>query len=626
MKIRSFSIENFKSLENISVDKCLDFHALIGANSAGKTSIFDALNLIKLLTKIFPNPHLVTKGISGFETKSIVLDLHIDLDDDERKNYLLNFFHIIESKTNELLQTNTLNQIHLQITILFYGGLVTNKIAEHYVFPSLLEITTEDSISKIISYDGKNISFKNQFALDNRLTGRSFSNCVATIGKSSTPPNNQGYFQQNLFSGRFLRDLIANIRYVEAIRETHKKVSTSYFDKEAEIGQRGENLANFMDTLWTNNNEQYLEIEKYCKEIFPNIETIRPKKLSDNNIVLEVHKKNLKTPITLDSDGRGLDQALVIIWRIATSPERTIWLVDEPEIHLHPGAQKLLYEFFQNEISKNKQIFVSTHSMVFIHRCEEIQISVLLYKDGITELSSLQNLVNVETSGETNRIKARDIVYDALGYDSSQSLEYTTIVTVEGKTDEKIFKIFANTLGKPIDLKLVKFIPVGNKRDAKRFTPVLRYTVAKKLIIILDNDDQDPEQLKQSIQSQESEYKKKIGLEKSLLKDEEFCFYDKDAYSIESYLLDAEAIGKSEGLDKDKIEEIKKRLTIEQVKERKDREKPKTLLSNIWSDFGLGNYDDESPEKIAKNMSKLSLLRFPEISEIIDKINGNYSE
>ena len=61
------------------------------------------------------------------------------------------------------------------------------------------------------------------------------------------------------------------------------------------------------------------------------------------------------------------------------------------------------------------------------------------------------------------------------------------------------------------------------------------------------------------------------------------------------------------------------------MKEKKDRERPKTLLSNIWSDFGLGNYDDESPEKIAKNMSKLSLLRFPEISEIIDKINGNYS-
>ena len=30
-------------------------------------------------------------------------------------------------------------------------------------------------------------------------------------------------------------------------------------------------------------------------------------------------------------------------------------------------------------------------------------------------------------------------------------------------------------------------------------------------------------------------------------------------------------------------------------------------------------------EKIAKNISKLSLLKFPEISEIIDKINEKYT-
>jgi len=623
MKIRSFSIENFKSLENVTVNECSDFHALIGANSAGKTSIFDALNLIKLIGKNFPNPQLVTKGLHDFEKKSIVVDLHIDLDDHERRNYLSHSFHIVENKIDELLLTDALREIHLKITIFLYGDKTTNRIAEYIVFPSLLEITTDAENITIVNFDGTNITFKGQTTLDNDLHKRTFSNYLNNVGSSGISPNGEQYMQENLFSGRFLLDFISNMRYIEAIRETHKKVPISYFDQEASIGQRGEQLANFMDTLWTNKNEQYLEIEKYCKVIFPNIEKIRPKKLPDNEIILEVHKKNIEKPLTLDSDGRGLDQALVVIWRMATSPENTIWLVDEPEIHLHPGAQKLLYEFFQNEISKNKQIFVSTHSMVFIHRCKEEQISILLYKDGVTELSSLQNLVNVETTEEINQDQARDIVYNALGYDSSQSLEYTTIVAVEGKTDERILKIFANVLETPIDERLVKFIPVGNKNDAKRFTPILKYTVSKKMIIILDNDNQNPKELKQSIQNQESEYKKKIGIEKSLLKDEDFCFYDKNVYSIESYLLDAEAIGKAGSLENNKIEEIRKRIADDQVKQKKDREKPKTLLSNIWSDFGLGNYNDESPEKIAKNMSKFSLLKFPEISEIINKINGD---
>ena len=626
MKIHSFSIENFKSLENVSVNECSNFHALIGANSAGKTSIFDALNLIKLMGQYIPNPQLVTKGIHDFEQKSIVVDLRVDLDDDERRNYLLHLFHIVKNKTEQLLATNALRKIHLKITILVYGDKIVDKRSALLVFPSLLEITTDGGNIVIVYYDRGILNVKGQFASNNDLVDRTFENYLKDVGYSGNIPENSNPHNPSLFLGAFLRDLIANIRYIEAIRETHKIVATSFFDQEAGIGQRGEQLANFMDTLWTNQNEQYLEIEKYCKAIFPNIEKIRPKKLPNNQIILEVHKKNIEQPITLNSDGRGLDQALVVIWRIATSPEKTIWLVDEPEIHLHPGAQKLLYEFFQNQIAKNKQIFVSTHSMVFIHRCEEKQISILLYKDGVTELSSLQNLVNAETTENVTQNQAREIVYGALGYDSSQSLEYTTIVAVEGKTDEKILKIFANILEKPIDEKLIKFVPVGNKNDAKRFAPILKYAVSKRTIIILDNDNQDPTKLKEAIQNQENEYKKKSGIQKSILKEDEFCFYDEDAYSIEYYLLNADIIGKIGNLDENSIEKIRKKIIGEQAKPKKDREKPKNLLVNIWSDFGLGKYDDETSEKIAKNLPKFFLLQFSEISKIIDKINGNYSE
>jgi len=419
-----------------------------------------------------------------------------------------------------------------------------------------------------------------------------------------------------------LVDLSENLRYVVAIRETHKKVASAYFDQEKNIGQRGEQLVNFMETLWTNDDERYRQIENYCKSIFPNIEKIRPKKLPNNEIIIQIHKKNINIPITLDSEGRGLDQALVLIWRIATSPENTIWLVDEPEIHLHPGAQKLVYEFFQNEISRNKQIIVATHSMVFIHRCKEEQISILLYKDGLTELSSIENIVNAETVLGESRENIRSKVYEALGYDSSQSLEYTTIVAVEGKTDKTILKMFAEIIEKPIDEKFVQFIPMGNKNDVGRFTPILKYAVSKRTLIILDNDYQNPEELKQSLKSKEEEYKKKIGLAKSLIKDDEYCFYNKEIYSIESYLLNPNAIGKVGNLEQTQIDEIDSRIRNEKSKEKKDREKPKVLLSNIWSDFGLGNYDDESPVKIVKNMTKFDVMQFPEIVGIIDKING----
>ena len=52
------------------------------------------------------------------------------------------------------------------------------------------------------------------------------------------------------------------------------------------------------------------------------------------------------------------------------------------------------------------------------------------------------------------------------------------------------------------DEKLVKFLPVGNKTDAERFSPILKYAMAKKLFIILDNDNQNPAEIKQNLIAQ----------------------------------------------------------------------------------------------------------------------------
>ena len=621
MKITSFEIENFKSLEKISVDSCQDFHVFIGANSAGKTSIFDAINIIKNTGQKISNPEIISNGIGEFESKRIKLRLTITLDEDERVEYLTHHFHISEELVTTLSCNQVLSHVNLELTINIYGSKANNQYGANRIFPSKMEVMGDSGYVSIISYNNENDVHIRPNPRGKKVTVNNFNNEWNAHGWSSGTIDSQAYLNENSFHGRFLKDLSENLRYVEAIRETHKKIESAYFDKEDAIGERGERLPNFMETLWANQDDYYQKIENYCKAIFPNIEKIRAKKLPNNQITIEIHKKNIEVPITLDGEGRGLDQALVVIWRIATSPKNSIWLIDEPEIHLHPGAQKLLYEFFQDEVARDKQIIVSTHSMVFIHRCKEQQVSVLLYRDGLTELSPIKNIVDAETSSEQNRDNIRNIVYESLGYDSSQSLEYTTVVAVEGKTDIEILKIFGYKLGIPFDEKTTLFVPVGNKDDAERFTPVLKYAVSKRTFIILDNDYQNPSELKQSIKSKEKEYMKKIGLEKNLLKEEEFCFYDEDVYSIESYLLNSEAIGKIGDFNSDQIEEIEKRILKEKTKPKEEREKPKKLLSNIWSDFGLGPYNDESPAKIANHMEEIDILKFPELLKIIKKIN-----
>ena len=210
--------------------------------------------------------------------------------------------------------------------IIIHGSKVPNKAGQCHIFPSLMQIYTEAGYVNIIESNLKNFSvnIRSGFAQNNALQGISFGNYIKRVGFSGGNVNRGDYLNEESFMGRFLLDLIENLRYVEAIRETNKKVKTEFLERESDIGQRGEQLSNFMDTLWTNKHERYLEIEKYCKAIFPNIERVRPEKLPNNEIIIKIYKKNIDKPIPLNNDGRGIDQALVIIWRIATSPKNTI--------------------------------------------------------------------------------------------------------------------------------------------------------------------------------------------------------------------------------------------------------------------------------------------------------------
>jgi predicted ATPase len=61
--------------------------------------------------------------------------------------------------------------------------------------------------------------------------------------------------------------------------------------------------------------------------------------------------------------GSGETSATILVEKVMNAPERSLILLDEPEVSLHPGAQKKLTQFLLNEIKKKKhQVIISTHS------------------------------------------------------------------------------------------------------------------------------------------------------------------------------------------------------------------------------------------------------------------------
>ncbi len=131
-------------------------------------------------------------------------------------------------------------------------------------------------------------------------------------------------------------------------------------------------------------------------------------------------------------------------------------------------------------------------------------------------------------------------------------------------------------------------------------------------------------EIQKKILEREKGYRNQIGTTYPLLDESNFSFYREDAYSIEYYLLDAKAICKAAKADDPSlVDNIKNRIKSELAKPITDQMRPKDLLKLIWSDNGFGPYNDsETPKKIAGNTTKDYLLQFPEIVQIIDKINS----
>ncbi|MFS1911099.1 AAA family ATPase [Vibrio sp. 10N.286.48.B7] len=103
-----------------------------------------------------------------------------------------------------------------------------------------------------------------------------------------------------------------------------------------------------------------------------------------------------------------------IVHQLSNIPSESLLLLDEPELSLHPGAQKRLFEYFLDLIiSKKLQIILSTHSMSFVESIPSICIKNFVFNDGgkvIIEQGSnyLNAFGNLEISYDTPDIIVED--------------------------------------------------------------------------------------------------------------------------------------------------------------------------------------------------------------------------
>lgn len=140
-------------------------------------------------------------------------------------------------------------------------------------------------------------------------------------------------------------------------------------------------LVNYIDYLDRNYHTTFSEIADFVRTIVPEVGRLHTRYVGERGANLELaYDWPDGTTINLQNMGGGVEQ-LLILGCLLLHQKTSCILWEEPESHLHPGAQDLLL----NELEKlvgDSIIFLTTHSPVFVRPSEKIAVHTTTNQDG----------------------------------------------------------------------------------------------------------------------------------------------------------------------------------------------------------------------------------------------------
>ncbi|MBI4548381.1 MAG: ATP-dependent endonuclease [Ignavibacteriae bacterium] len=227
----------------------------------------------------------------------------------------------------------------------------------------------------------------------------------------------------------------------------------------------------------------------------------------------------------IENKGHGLQRAVIfsilhcyselVSGKGTEKKKSTIFSIEEPEIYMHPQAQRTIRRVFQKIASAQDKVIFSTHSFLlldvaYFHEIVRVEI---LQKSGsnhktvesnVWQLSMAKMIEDIEErhqklKGQITDISMRELYSHAYHPTRSEGFFAKSVILVEGPTEQYSLPIYADALGYPLDNLNISVVDCGGKGQMDRLYRVFNELgIPCYILFDYDSSNTDKEIIKKS--------------------------------------------------------------------------------------------------------------------------------
>jgi predicted ATPase len=380
-------IENFKAFNKAEIE-IKPITILVGPNSGGKTSILNAIKLMKQ-TLIDENSNILKlHGINDFGKFEDVLNQssnqkHIGFKFDFEDG---SYFGMSIAKTNEgdlFVKDFSCDNGKFEYKIEGVKKLLTPDSQKPIYIPENFKFNSpgnEDLFGDFYPI----VSINNFFCIIENFTGKEnrktlFERFYKLYLESNLPKVSESYINDFFldFSHLYSRISEGSEDLYKSIKSEFEKINcigplrsaprrtynAEHFDT---IGFKGKNVIQIMDE----NSQIRSELNNVLRKLdLAYGSRVVEEKDDKESISLKLKVDLTRAEVNLVDVGCGTSQILPIIVQSLLADGNNLTVIEQPEVHLHPKVQAELGSFFVESIRKHRgKYLIETHSEYFVER------------------------------------------------------------------------------------------------------------------------------------------------------------------------------------------------------------------------------------------------------------------